>query len=110
MDHQASNHNDPLRDAADLSRLLDGENPDSADPQDTVLWVGVYAELLELTGKLLGKMDAEVVRLGEAVRELSNDITVIERKQRRYRRRLTYWEAKARESHGSVLVLNDAER
>ena len=109
MDHQASDHSDPLHDAADLSRLLDGENPDSTDPQDTLLWVGVYGELLELTGKLPGKMDAEVVRLGEAVRELSKEMTLIERKQRRYRRRLTYWEAKARESHAPVVVLKDAE-
>ena len=109
MDYQASDRMDLLHEAADQSRLLEGENPNSTDPGDTVLWLGVYSELLELTGKLLGKMDAELVRLGEAVHEANREVTLMEKKQRRYRRRLAYWEARARELDAAVLTLAHRE-
>jgi hypothetical protein len=104
---EASDHKALLRDAADQSRLLEGENPESTHPEDVLLWLGVYAELLDLTGKLLGKMDADVVRTGEAYRDAAADLTTIERKQRRYRRRLAYWEARARELDRPMIHLSD---
>lgn len=104
---QAPDQKDLLRDAADQSRLLEGENPDSTDPEDTLLWLGVYSELLDVTGKLLGKIDAEVARMGEAYRDANGDLSMIEKKQRRYRRRLAYWEARARELDRPMLHLSD---
>ena len=109
MDHQANSRQDRLHQAADQSRLLEGEDPDSTDPEDTLLWVGVYGELLELTGQLLASMDGELERMGNAVREATTDMSLIERKQRRYRRRLGYWEARARDLDGSPLHLNERD-
>ena len=105
MDRQSSERADLLREIADQARLLDGENPNSDHPEDTILWVGVYAELLDLTSRLLTSMDAELARMGEAFRNATGDMMLIEQKQRRYRRRLTYWEARMRELDGPVLQL-----
>ena len=107
MDHQFSDRDDLFRQSADQSRLLEGENPESTAPEDTVLWVGVYGELLELSEKLLAKMDAELTRMTEAVDAASADMTLIERKQRRYRRRLAFWEARAREFDRPLIRISD---
>ena len=93
--------------AAEESPLLDGENPNTSDPEDTVLWVNVYTELLDLTTKLLADMDAELGRMGKAYRAAMSDLTTIEAKQRRYHRRLAYWEARARELNQRIVQLSN---
>ena len=82
----------------DQNRLLQGEDPESQDPQDIRHWIKVYQELVDFKERLIA---TAVETLHEAIetdasREIaSTDLVTLRAEHQRLRYRLDFWERKA---------------
>jgi hypothetical protein len=84
----------------DPNRLLDGEDPNSAQADDAQHWADTYRELLAVKERLLGAAEEAVDEPFEkdAAREVaSTDLTALKAERARIKRRLAFWEKRARE-------------
>lgn len=84
----------------DPDRLLDGEDPDSMEVEDARHWADTYRELLAVKERLLGAAQEAVEQPLEkaAAREVaSTDLVTLKAEQARFKRRLAFWEQRARE-------------
>jgi hypothetical protein len=87
-----------LRQILDPSSGLPGEDPSSSRPEDAVHWISVYSELLSLKRTLISRSRAlEEGLTDDALREAHIDERLLLAQQDRYRARLRYWQARARE-------------
>jgi hypothetical protein len=79
--------------------LLPGERPESEEPEDAELWIGVYAELIEVKDSLLATMLDQMKKLTEQARdELARvDEAIIRDQSARFRRRHAFWEARLKQ-------------
>jgi hypothetical protein len=80
--------------ASDPNRLLPGEAPDSADPDDARVWVDVYSELLDYKRELLLVTREKLADMRDepARREVvETDAVVIDAERVRFERRLEFW-------------------
>lgn len=104
MDHVESDRDKLFHEIATGSHLLPGENPESWEVEDAVLWIGVYQELVDITAKLLGTVHSEAGNRANSSSEAARtDLALIEAKRRRSRRRLGFWEGRARELEVSII-------
>jgi hypothetical protein len=89
---------DALQKEFDQNRLLEGEDPDSQDPQDIRHWLKVYKELVDFKERLIATA-VESLHEGiesEASREIaSTDLVTLRAELQRLRDRLDFWERKA---------------
>jgi hypothetical protein len=88
-----------LEDTLDGDRLLQGEDPNSSDPEDARHWAAVYGELLSFKEDLLSTARQRQARMSEATAKkevTATDIQILEVERDRLRRRLNFWEAKIR--------------
>jgi hypothetical protein len=84
----------------DPNRLLDGENPDSVEVEDARHWADTYRELLGVKERLLGAAQEAVAQPFEkdAAREVaSTDLRALKAEHARIKRRLAFWEKRARD-------------
>lgn len=74
-------------------RLLEGEDPRTAFPQDARHWIAVYDEMIDFKVGLLGRVRTLLKSLPVAARQdvMDNDVVLIEDQLLRYRRRLEFW-------------------
>jgi hypothetical protein len=80
--------------AVDESRLLPGENPESAYLDDAVHWIAVYAELLQGKSAMLAALSDRLAQGREegARQELgATDVIVLTRELDRLQARLDFW-------------------
>lgn len=80
--------------AADPDRLLDGEDPESVDPDDVAHWIAVYTELLQAKASMLAALNERLAVTTEpdARHEIAaTDVVVLERELQRFQRRLDFW-------------------
>jgi hypothetical protein len=92
------------RDAEDPDRLLDGENPDTRQPDDVEHWFKVYTELVQTKAELLGALSGRLAELQEpeSRREVADtDLEILKRELGRLQRRLDFWRGRW-ESIGST--------
>ena len=81
------------RRAADVERLLPGEEPDTVYPDDARHWVEVYSELLAVKGELITVTREARRGADPAVQtELSGtDLPIMEHERTRFETRLAFW-------------------
>lgn len=77
-------------------RLLEGEDPRTAFPQDARHWIAVYREMIGFKDDLLERIRTRLKQLPAAARQdvITNDISLVEDQLQRYLRRLEYWYAR----------------
>jgi hypothetical protein len=79
----------------DFSRMMEGEDRDSNDPQDIAHWRAVYREMVRFKESLLSQAQAEIQKVPETKPELAgNDIPFLQAELQRLRRGLAFWEAR----------------
>ena len=89
---------DELRDAIDPEALLEGEDPESPYLEDAVHWIQVYTELVSLKDELLARVDALASGMtDDAVDAADIDRRLLEAEADRFRRRLVFWQRRARD-------------
>jgi hypothetical protein len=82
----------------DFSRLMEGENRDSRDPEDIRHWTAVYTDLLEFKQKLLGETKEHIRIMPETAPELGgNDLPFLVNEMARLRQGLKFWQARRAE-------------
>ena len=90
--------------AADLERLLPGEDPETEHLEDARHWIAVYEELLGFKIDLLTVATEARHRADDAavIAELrGTDLPILERERRRYEHRLAVWTDRYQELTGS---------
>jgi len=81
-----------LRHVSDPEALLPGEDPATADIDDAVHWVRVYAELLSVKVALLSRADQVLAGVSDdAMREADIDQRLLRSEADRYAARHRYW-------------------
>lgn len=99
-------HRQPGRDAArdidDPNRLLHGEDPQTAYPDDARHWCSVYEELLHFKDEVLAITRRRAEELSDGAREelLGTDLPVLEAEKRRLEARHGFWVGRVRELGG----------
>jgi hypothetical protein len=84
----------------DQDRLLQGEDPESQDPEDIRHWIKVYQELVDFKERLIATaVESMHKRIeSDASREIaSTDLVTLRAEHQRLRVRLDFWERKAAE-------------
>jgi hypothetical protein len=86
----------PAEQAVDPDRLLDGEDPETTHVDDAEHWVSVYRDLVKSKQELIGVTEHRMNQVAEdAAQELGHtDLEILEREHSRFRRRLSFWEAR----------------
>jgi hypothetical protein len=82
----------------DQNRLLQGEDPESQDPEDIRHWIQVYQELVNFKERLIATAVESLHEAidSEASREIaSTDLVTLRAELQRFRARLDFWERKA---------------
>jgi hypothetical protein len=82
----------------DQNRLLQGEDPETQDPQDIRHWIKVYQELVDFKERLIATaVESMNKRIeSDASREIaSTDLVTLRAEHQRLRDRLDFWERKA---------------
>jgi DNA-binding response OmpR family regulator len=78
--------------AVDDSRLLEGEDPSTDDPEAVGRWAAIYAELLAFKRDVAFRIRAEHDRVSPPAKvEVLRDLQLIERQSERLQRRLSFW-------------------
>jgi DNA-binding response OmpR family regulator len=78
--------------ALDDSRLLEGEDPSTDDPEAVGRWAAIYAELVAFKRDVASRIQAEHDRVSPPARiEVSRDLELVERESERLQRRLSFW-------------------
>lgn len=99
-DSQQSGYKRAAEEAADLERLLAGEDPRTEQLEDAEHWRRVYQELLDFKRDLLRStyQRLEEMDLDDARTELRNtDQLVLEAESERFQRRLLFWKKRCEE-------------
>ncbi len=76
--------------------LLDGEDPETAHPQDARHWIAMYREMIAFNLDLVERARQVLARTSPrtgAAPRLAADIVTLEEQRRRYERRLEFWYA-----------------
>ncbi len=85
--------------ATDPDRLMHGEDPETHSPTQIAFWIAAYGELLTFKGQLLADVEVRLEGVSTAaadeIREL--DVAMLEVQRNRYRKRLSFWEARREE-------------
>ena len=82
----------------DDDRLLPGEKPDSAHPEDALHWAEVYRELCDFKERAIEQITIDVIALGEEARKEieGTDLVVLRAERDRFRRRAEFWRQRFR--------------
>ena len=99
-DEEQSGYQRAAKEAADLERLLPGEDPKSKQLDDAEHWRRVYQELLDFKRELLKSTYQRMAEMGldDARAEVrTTDQLVLEAESERFARRLSYWEKRCQE-------------
>jgi hypothetical protein len=91
-------------DQVDPDRLLEGEDPNTPQPEDARHWVETYRELLVVKERLLGTTRESMAQALDqsATREVaSTDLVTLRAEHARFKRRLEFWKRRAAELEGS---------
>lgn len=94
-------HGDPVRVeqvvafAGDPNRLMEGENPDTAERDDAEHWALVYRELANFKRGLIDLTRAEAAKVREAESEVAIDLQILEAELTRLEKRRDWWVARA---------------
>jgi hypothetical protein len=79
----------------DFSRLLEGENRESDDPDDVRHWRAVYTDLVRFKEELLGQTREHIAQVPETTKELGGlDVPFLEAELQRLRRGLAFWQSR----------------
>lgn len=91
-------------------RLLEGEDPRTAFPQDARHWIAVYREMTEFKEGILGRIRTLIATMPAAARQdaMDNDVAILEDQLQRYHRRLEFWYS--RQWHLEGLQIDDDSR
>ncbi|MDQ6708922.1 MAG: hypothetical protein M3Z11_00050 [Candidatus Dormibacteraeota bacterium] len=82
----------------DFSRLMDGENRASKDPDDVDHWRAVYADLVGFKHKMLADTHQHIASVPASEKELGkNDVPFLEAEMERLQRGLEFWENRRKE-------------
>jgi hypothetical protein len=99
-DGEQSGYQRAAEEAADLERLLDGEDPKTKQLDDAVHWRRVYQELLDFKRELLKSTYQGMagMDLDDARSEVRRtDQLVLEAESQRFERRLSFWKKRCQE-------------
>jgi hypothetical protein len=85
--------------AMEEDHLLEGEDPDSNNPEDAVHWERVYADLLKFKRSLLSRASRLTPRLETPARHEVNrtDVKLLTLEAEKFERRLEFWRRRRRE-------------
>ncbi|MDQ6714243.1 MAG: hypothetical protein M3Z28_13810 [Candidatus Dormibacteraeota bacterium] len=79
----------------DFNRLLEGEDRDSADPEDARHWRAVYGDLVRFKEELLGRTRAHIEEVPATKKELGGvDVPFLEAEMQRLQRGLAFWKTR----------------
>jgi hypothetical protein len=82
----------------DPDRLLEGEDPDTTDPEEAERWVAAYAELLGFKHEVVDQAEASAEGLTDRSRpEAETDLALLRSERERLRRRYEFWRKRAGE-------------
>ena len=82
----------------DFSRLMEGENRKTTDPDDVAHWRAVYADLVGFKQKMLVETQQHIEAVPATETELGkNDLPFLEAEMERLQRGLAFWEGRRRE-------------
>ncbi len=84
-------------DQVDPDRLLEGEDPNSPQPEDARHWVETYRELLGVKERLLGTAMAQPLEESATREVASTDLVTLRAEHARFKRRLEFWKRRAAE-------------
>jgi hypothetical protein len=89
-------HEELARKALDRGRLMEGEPPDSNDPDDFQHWILVYSELADFKRRMLADMRQSLPQVAPvAAAEIrSIDMAIIGQQLARYQERLAFWKGR----------------
>ena len=89
---------DTFKGMLDFSRLMDGENRKSTDPDDIEHWRAVYADLIGFKRKMLNDFQEHIEAVPASQKELGgNDLPFLEAEMGRLQRGLEFWEGRRKE-------------
>ena len=80
--------------AVDPDRLLEGEDPETRQPEEANHWIEVYTELLTFKERAVATANQNVAQMPEVdarVEARQTDLAVLEAERDRIRRRLDFW-------------------
>jgi len=80
--------------AVDPDRLLEGEDPETRQPEEANHWIEVYTELLTFKERAVATANQDVAQMPEVdarVEATQTDLAVLEAERDRIRRRLDFW-------------------
>src|SRR5712691_6062198 len=92
------------QDQVDPDRLLEGEDPNTPQPEDARHWVETYRELLVVKERLLDttrEMIAQPLEKSATEEVESTDLVTLRAEHARFKRRLEFWKRRADELEGS---------
>lgn len=94
---------DLAREQTDPERLMDGENPESEEPEDARHWLGVYQELYAFKSDVLAKLRTRRGEMtsGAAHDEVAADEKLLEMELDRFQRRAEFWRRRLQELEGA---------
>lgn len=94
---------DSLKHILDFSRLMEGENRKTEDPEDIRHWKAVYADLVAFKEKMLSDTHRHIAEVPATESELGkNDVPFLRAEMERLKRGLEFWEAAARKRAADV--------
>jgi hypothetical protein len=87
---------DAVERMADPDRLLEGEDPETTDPEEAERWVGTYGELLGFKHDVVGQAEASAEGLPELAKpEADADQTLFRSEHERLHRRYEFWQKRS---------------
>jgi DNA-binding response OmpR family regulator len=100
----AEDAEDAARAAVAEDRLLEGEDTETAHPDDARRWMSAYTELLAFKESVLARTKRAVEGLGrESAEEIRRtDLKILIEERDRFRRRLAFWQRRVRELGGGI--------
>ncbi|MDQ6919644.1 MAG: hypothetical protein M3Z98_09840 [Candidatus Dormibacteraeota bacterium] len=81
------------KDSVDPGRLLPGEDPKAAHPDDALHWAQVYRELTEFKNRAIDRITIDAVGLGDTARQevRATDLVVLRAERDRFQKRADFW-------------------
>lgn len=94
---------DLAREQTDPERLMDGENPESDEPEDARHWLGVYQELYAFKSDVLAKLRTRRTEMNSSAahEEVAADEKLLEMELDRFQRRAEFWRRRLQELEGA---------
>ena len=87
---------DSFKGILDFSRLMEGENRKSEDPEDIAHWKAVYSDLVAFKQKMLDETSHHIVAVPATEPELGkNDLPFLRAEMQRLQRGLEFWEGRS---------------